>query len=55
MVGQFHVLKNINLTVQPGERIVYVALQVPVNQQPFVVLIIWRTSTGTDRGRWHRT
>ncbi len=55
--GQFHVLKNINLTVQPGERIVLcgpsgsgksgnrlflVALQVPVNRQPFVVLIIWK-------------
>lgn len=40
--GQFHVLKNINLIVQPGERIVLCGLQVPVNRQPFVVLIIWK-------------
>lgn len=40
--GQFHVLKNINLTVQRANGSFYVALQVPVNRQPFVVLIIWK-------------
>lgn len=40
--GQFHVLKNINLTVQPENGSFCVALQVPVNRQPFVVLIIWK-------------
>ena len=39
--GQFHVLKNINLTVQPGERIVLCGPS-GSGKSPFVVLIIWK-------------
>ena len=41
--GQFHVLKDINLSVKPRERIVLLARPVPVNQRPFVASTIWKS------------
>lgn len=41
--GQFHVLKDINLKVKQGERIVLAALPGPGNRQPFAASITLRS------------
>lgn len=43
--GQFHVLKDINLSVKPRERIVLCGPSGSGNQRPSVALTIWKSTS----------